>query len=55
MVREHYNYILSQILSPDFKTMINWNNLSEKHVKIEEKDLDQPNMKNLIILTALKL
>ena len=55
MINEHYNYILSQILCPDFKAMINWNNLSKEHVKIEEKTLKQPKMKNFVILVALKL
>lgn len=55
MINEHYNYILSQIICPDFKAMLNWKNLSHKHVQIEEKILHQPKMKNLIILVALKL
>ena len=55
MINEHYNYILSQIICPDFKAMVNWHNLSEEHVKIEEKQLKKWSMKNFIILVALKL
>ena len=39
MINEHYNYILSQIICPDFKAMVNWHNLSKEHVKIEESSL----------------
>ena len=55
MIKEHYIYVLSQILCPDFKTMINWNNLSEEHVEINDETLHKPTMKNFIILVALKL
>ena len=55
MMKDHYHYVLSQILCPDFKAMINWNNLSHQHVDIEEETLNKPTMKNLIILVALKI
>lgn len=55
MIREHYNYVLSQILCPDFKTTINWHNLSHKHLEIEDSILNTPTLKNLIILVALKI
>ena len=39
MINQHYNYILGQILCPDFKAMVNWHNLSKEHVAIEQKTL----------------
>ena len=39
MIKEHQNYVLSQLLCPDFKAMINWPNLSHQHVEIKEETL----------------
>ena len=54
-VNDHYHFILSHILNPEFKNLVSWQNLGFEHVEIDEQTLSKPTMNNFIILVALKM
>ena len=67
-MREHMNFIISLLLAPDFKTVVNWHGLRKEDVNLILDDSgnrigaggvnaieDLPAFRNFIILTALKI
>ena len=49
------SYIVGLLIAPDFKQMVNWLNLKSENVTLEESSLEIPNLRNFVILTALKI
>ena len=50
------NFIISLLLVPDFKTIVNWPNLRREDVCVGDSVMEQlPVVRNFVILTALKI
>ena len=56
IVKEHMNFIVGLLISPDFKQVINWANLRRETLAIEEQAMESSSgLRNFIILSALKI
>lgn len=55
IVRGHLRYIVDLLIAPDFKEMVNWCSLTKEQVSVESSALEQPNVRNFVILSALKI
>ena len=55
IVREHMHFIVGLLLAPDFKRMVNWLSLDSSQVTLQDHQFDRANLRNFVILTALKI
>jgi len=55
IAREHMNFIIGLLIQPDFKQLVNWLTLTPETVTMEDAALELPNLRNFVILTALKI
>ena len=39
MVLDHYQFVLSHLLCPEFKALVGWENLAYEHVEIDQSTL----------------
>jgi len=54
-VKEHLHFVVNLLVAPDFKRMINWLSLKREDVTLKHTQIEDANLRNFIILTALKI
>ena len=54
-MREHLGYLVSLLVQPAFKQIVNWLTLTPECVTMDEAAFEVPGVRNFVILTALKV